>query len=86
MWKALDADVEGGRHQLYRRVRLFLQLFRCVRCRHPITQMCKALAHLHPCNKNEGSNERFEANLNLYQVPYYLYWRSLFVRSPLAPC
>jgi hypothetical protein len=26
-----------------------------------------------PCRKNKGSNERFEANLNLYQVPFDLY-------------
>jgi len=38
-----------------------------------------------PCRKNEGSNGRFEANLNLYQVPFDLNWRSLFVRCLLAP-
>jgi len=37
------------------------------------------------CRKDAGFNERFQANLNLYQVPFYLYWRSLFVRCTLAP-
>ena len=32
--------------------------------------------------ENEGSNERFSANLNLYQVPLELYCRSLFSTAP----
>jgi len=37
-----------------------------------------------PCKKNEGSKEKSEAILNLYQVPFDLYWRSLLVRCSLA--
>jgi len=33
-----------------------------------------------PCMKNEGCNKRFKASLNLYQVPFDLLRRPLFVR------
>ena len=35
-----------------------------------------------PYSENEGSNERFSTNWNLYQIPLDLYGRSLFSTAP----
>ena len=44
-------------------------------------QLRNFFVHVIPWGKNEVSNERFSANLNLYQVPLHLYSRSLFSTS-----
>ena len=53
----------------------------------PYTLISQLVNDLNPCSKKKWRVQRACSveHLNLYQVPFYLYWRSLLVRCPLAP-
>jgi len=53
----------------------------------PYTLISQLVNDLNPCSKKKWRVQRacYVEHLNLYQIPFYLYWRSLLVRCPLAP-